>query len=381
MLAADWQKPAFNRGTNKMMHQATRRGVLQTMGLGMAAALPILHARRGFAASPKKFKIALSNSYIGNKWRLEMENVFKASLLMEPFASEVEGTYFNSGNDVSKQSQQISNLIAERVDAIVIDAASPTALNGIIHQATSRGILVVCFDNNVTAPSAIKVNISQSALGAGLAEWIVKEIKGQGNVIMVTGVAGTQDDLDRNEAANAVWAKNPGIKVVNRYTGMWDSSTAERNTAAVLPSLPKIDGIWCQGGTDGVLKAFISANRPLPPTAGECENGFRKMMMGIGGHQVQGVSAGSPPYLSVMGLELARRILNGSYPKKDIDVANVFLTNADLKLGVNVFADQPDSFFDDFTAGGADSPVQICGAAAISGAACPGKLIINLPKV
>ena len=364
-----------------MTHQATRRALIRTAGLGIAG-LPLLVARPSWAQTPgKTYKIALSNSYIGNKWRLEMENVFKGALLMEPFKSQVVGSVFNSGNDVSKQSQQLSNLIAEEVDAICIDAASPTALNGIIHQATSRGILVVCFDNQVTAPSAIKVNISQSALATGLAEWVAKTINGQGNVIMVTGVAGTQDDLDRNQAAEAVWAKYPGIKVVNRYTGMWDSSTAERNTSAVLPSLPKIDGIWCQGGTDGVLKAFISANRPLPPTAGECENGFRKMMLGIGGHTVQGCSAGSPPYLSLMALELSRRILEGSYPKKDIDVPNVFLTNKDLKLGVNVFTDQPDSLFDDFTAGGPTSPVDICGAAAISGSACPDKLIINLPAV
>jgi ribose transport system substrate-binding protein len=364
-----------------MTHHASRRALLQTVGLGLAG-LPLLVARPSLAQTPgKTYKIALSNSYIGNKWRLEMENVFKSALLMEPFKSQVVGSVYNSGNDVSKQSQQMSNLIAEEVDAICIDAASPTALNGIIHQATSRGILVVCFDNAVTAPSAIKVNISQFELGQGLANWIVKQINGQGNVIMVTGVAGTQVDLDRNKGAESVWAQHPGIKIVNRYTGMWDSSTAERNTAAVLPSLPKIDAIWCQGGTDGVLKAFISANRPLPPTGGECENGFRKMMLGIGGHTVQGCSVGSPPYLSLMALELSRRILEGSYPKRDINVPNVFLTNADLKLGVNVFTDEPDSFFDDFTAGGPTTPVDICAAAAISGSACPGKLYINLPAV
>lgn len=364
-----------------MTHQATRRTLLRTAGLGMAG-LPLLVARPSWAqTSGKVHKIALSNSYIGNKWRLEMENVFKAALLMEPFKSQVQGSVYNSGNDVSKQSQQFSNLIAEEVDAICIDAASPTALNGIIHQATSRGILVICFDSGVTAPSAIKVNISQFDLGKGWAEWIVKQINGQGNVIMVTGVAGTQVDLDRNRGADSVWAQHPGIKVVNRFTGMWDSSTAERNTAAVLPSLPKIDAIWCQGGTDGVLKAFISANRPLPPTGGECENGFRKMMLGIGGHQVTGYSSGSPPYLSLMALELARRILEGSYPKKDINVPNVFLSNADLKLGVNVFTDQPDSFFDDFTAGGPTSPVDVCAAAAVSASACTDKLYINLPPV
>ena len=352
-------------------------------GLGIAGMLPALALRSALAqpASGKKFKIALSNSFIGNKWRLEMENLFKAALLMEPFASTVEATVFNSGNDVSKQSQQMSNLIAERVDAIVIDAASPTALNGIIQQATSRGILVVCFDNNVTAPSALKVNISQLELGRGLADWLVKQLGGKGNVVMVTGVAGTQVDLDRNNGADEVWAKNPGIKVVNRFTGMWDSSTAERNTAAVLPSLPQVDGIWCQGGTDGVLRAFLSANRALPPTAGECENGFRRFMLGQDGHKVVGCSSGSPPYLSLMALELARRVLDHSYPKRDIDVPNVFITDDQLKLGSNVFTDQPDSFYDDFTAGGANPLVDVCVQAAADGTACPAKLVINLPAV
>src|ERR1700749_891295 len=114
-----------------MTGSMTRRQVLGDgatglLGLSLADSLPLAALA---AEEAKKFKIALSNSYIGNKWRIEMENVFKAALDMEPFKSEVDGTWFNSGNDVSKQSQQLSNLIAERVDAILINAASPTGLN------------------------------------------------------------------------------------------------------------------------------------------------------------------------------------------------------------------------------------------------------------
>jgi hypothetical protein len=101
---------------------------------------------------------------------------------------------------------------------------------------------------------------------------------------------------------------------------MWDSSVAQRNTSSVLPSLPTIDGIWAQGGTDGVLKAFISAGRSLPPTAGEAENGFRKFMIGYQGHKVEGLSIGQPPFLSIVALELARRILRGDYPKQDVTI-------------------------------------------------------------
>ncbi|WP_298254134.1 sugar ABC transporter substrate-binding protein [Bradyrhizobium sp.] len=367
-----------------MTGQFTRRGALGLGAAGLisagAAGGVLLSPRLASAAPDKKFKIALSNSFIGNKWRIEMENVFKAALQMEPFKSEVEGSWFNSGNDVSKQSQQISNLIAKKVDAIVVNAASPTGLNGILTQATERGIVVVSFDNVVTAPSVLKVNTDQVAFGKQLAEFLVKKMNGKGNVIMVTGVAGTTVDEDRNKGAEAVWAQHPDIKVVNRYTGMWDSATAERNTAAILPSLPQIDGIWCQGGTDGVLKAFISAKRPLPPTAGEAENGFRKFMLGYMDHKVDGLSIGQPPFLSVISLELARRILANKYPKKDITIPFPFVTNDTVKQGETVFEKLPDSFFTDFTDAGPNATVKLCVEAATDGKACSGELNVNLPS-
>ena len=199
-----------------MTHIITRRTLLAGSGLAAAyaglAGLPVARA----ATAPitgRKLKIALSNSFIGNKWRLTMENLFKAALLMEPYKSEVEGTWFNSGNDVSKQSQQLSNLISQGVDAILIDAASPTGLNGILKQASDRGILVVSFDNTVTEPSGLTISMDEFGFGVQWAEWLVKKLNGQGNVIMITGVAGTFDDEQRNKGADSVWAQEP------RYQG------------------------------------------------------------------------------------------------------------------------------------------------------------------
>ena len=208
-----------------MVSTIKRRGLFQVAGLAATAygaGLVFPGVRTAGAAEARKFKIALSNSYIGNKWRIEMENVYKASLQAEPYASQVDGSWYNSGNNVTEQSQQISNLIASEVDAILIDAASPVGLNGILRQATARGIVVVSFDNIVTEPSVLKVNISQYELGKTLASWLAKKLNGQGNVIMVTGVAGTQVDEDRNKGADDVWRNYPGITVVNRYSGMWD---------------------------------------------------------------------------------------------------------------------------------------------------------------
>ncbi|HLX19427.1 MAG TPA: sugar ABC transporter substrate-binding protein [Gaiellaceae bacterium] len=338
----------------------------------------------GAAAAPQTtYKIALSNSFIGNKWRIEMENLFKGACKMPPYTTTVSCSVYNSGNDVSKQTQQISNLISQGVNSIVIDAASPTGLNGIIGQACARHILVVSYDNTVTAPCALQVNTDQFAFGAELAQAIATDLHGKGNVIMVTGVAGTYADDQRNKGADSVWKKYPGIKIVARYTGMWDSSTAERNTAAQLPSLPHIDGIWCQGGTDGVLKAFIAAKRtPLPVTAGEAENGFRKFMLPQGylGQHVTGLSLGQPPFLVLAALELAREVLSGTHAKKSVNLPYPAVTQKTVKDGVTVFPKLADSFFDDFTDSGPKATVQICVQAALTGAACPGRLLVRLPK-
>jgi len=336
----------------------------------------------GASSTDGKYQIALSNSYIGNKWRIEMVNDFKSTCASKPWKDQVDCSVYNSGNDVSKQSQQISNLISQRVDAILIDAASPTGLNGVIKQACDRGILVISFDALATAPCGLTVATDNYDFGKQLAQWLVQQLHGQGDIIQVTGVAGTSVDTDRNNGAAAVWKQNPGIHVVAKYTGEWDSSTAQRNTAAQLPSLPKIDGIWAQGGTDGILKAFVEDGRSLPPTAGEAENGFRKFMMkdGYNGHHVEGISIGQPPYLSVVSLELARQILSGEHPKQSVKLPFPVVTNDTIDPGVNVFPDLEDSFFDTFTDSGPNAAVLICKDAALTGKQCPTAPKVQLPE-
>lgn len=335
----------------------------------------------GSSAPSDQLRIPLANSSIGNTWRLEMENTYRAALGAEPYRSQVFGEVYNSSNDMSDQAAQLSNLISARVDAIVIDAASPTGLNGVVSQAIARGILVVSFDNIVTAPGALQVNTDQFLFGKQLALWLTHQIKGKGNIIMVTGVPGTFVDTQRNAGAMSVFSKHPQIKIVNQFSGMWDSAVAQRNTAAVLPSLPKIDGIWAQGGTDGILKAFQSAGRPLPPTAGESENGFREFMSGEKtGHKLAGYSIGQPTYLVLIALELARRVLRREYPRKNVTVPFQVATTHTVKRGVTVFPQLQDSFFTPFTDISPARLVEVPLAEVQTGKTTRPRMEVKLPK-
>jgi ribose transport system substrate-binding protein len=253
----------------------------------------------------------------------------------------------------------------------------------VVKQACDRGILVVSFDSTVTEECGVQVNTDQVKFGEELAQFLVDKLGDKGgNIIRVTGVAGTSVDTDRNKGADNVFAKNPQIKVVSTFAGEWDSATAQRNTAGALPSLPKIDGIWAQGGHDGILKAFLDAGRPLPVTAGEAENGFRKFMAKqgyLGAPQVDGLSIGQPPFLSIASLETALQILEGKRPKKNVLLDFPKATSDDIVPGETVFPKLEDSFFVAFTDAGEKPIVKVCVDAALTGKPCPERPIVNLP--
>jgi ribose transport system substrate-binding protein len=371
-----------------MEHQLmkTKRLLSALLASALVAAIVVTAAsassHKASTSSAKVFRIALANSFIGNTWRLEMENIFKAGCQMPPYNKEISCSVFNSGNDVATQTQQISNLISQGVNAIVIDAASATGLNAVVAQACARGIVVVSFDNVVTAPCGQTVNTNQLEFGKLGAQFLVNKLHGKGNVVMVTGVPGTFGDTQRNLGVLDVFKANPGIHVVAKYSGMWDSATAESTTAAQLPSLPKINGIWVSGGTDGVMKALVDAKySPLPVMAGEAENGFRRYLLpgGYNSKTVVGQSLGQPPFLSLASLQLALEILQKKHAKTSVVLPFPIVNNQTVKLGKTVFSTEPDSFFDDFTDSGPKATVVICLKAALTGTACPGSLHIQVP--
>ena len=99
--------------------------------------------------------IGLSNSYYGNTWRKQMVESFtrvaeeaKAAGLIKDYVIQ------NGDGSVNAQIAQINSFILEGVDAICINAASPTALNSVIDTAVAAGIPCIAFDSTVENDNA-----------------------------------------------------------------------------------------------------------------------------------------------------------------------------------------------------------------------------------
>jgi ribose transport system substrate-binding protein len=333
-------------------------------GGGAASTFDAAACYRPAAADTKKVKfdaktgpyvIALSNSYIGNVWRTQMIKMAKAYAELPDIKPQIKQFLVNSsGNDAAAQISQIENMIAAGAQAIIINAASPTALDPVVKKAQSQGIVVLAFDNIVETPGVVIVNEDQIEFGRNMADWLVKKLGGKGNVLMVNGVAGTSVDADRAKGAKEVFAANSGIKVVAEVNGDWDPGKAQQVTSTALSSYPDINGVWCQGGTDGVVRAFQQAGKPLVPVAGEAENGFRKQLLQLKDQGLSGISIGQTPGMVAVCIRAAIDLLGGKELPQTISIPLPSATSEELKDGVNVFTNLPDNFF---------TPIQIapCG--------------------
>jgi ribose transport system substrate-binding protein len=338
---------------------------------------------QGVNGSPKRtFKIALSMSYVGNDWQIEAKNIVNAEAKTPPYDhlvkldNYVAGAAGAGGADVERQIEQMQQMIAKGYDAIVTFPISPTALNPVVKQACARGVVVIAYDGELTEPCAYNVHINQVAAGKFTAEWLAKQLHGKGNIVEANGVPGTSVDTQRRQGAASVWKKNPGIKVIAQFPGLWDQASTQQGMARILGARKDINGVWAQVGF-GALQAYKAAKRPLVPMVGESENGFRAAMED---GTVKGISYGSPPYTGAYALKEAVAILQGHKMPKLMQVPLPLNTKDQLKKctdvskGCNVFpsAKAPSTgFFADFY--DRELAPELCLAAATSGKPCPGR--------
>ena len=218
-------------------------------------------------ADTSKMKIAFSNNYAGNSWRQAMLKSYEAvtQKAVKDGAVAASDIFTTADKEVPTQAAQIQNLILQGYNAIVINAASPDALNGAIKQACDAGIVVVSFDGVVTEPCAYRVVVDFKSMGEEEVEQMAKfEPKG-GDLLEIRGLAGTSIDEAIHQGILEGVKKHPDFKIVNSVTGDWDQTTAQKAVATVLPSLPPIVGVVDQGGDGyGAAQAIAAAGKPRP---------------------------------------------------------------------------------------------------------------------
>lgn len=298
-------------------------------------------------AGGEGYVVALCNYSIGNSWRAQMEQEFVAEaekLKAEGVVSEYYIT--NSNEDINKQISDMQDLITKKVDAIVITAASPTALAPVVEEAAEAGIKVVSFDNVVeTDEQVATVSIDEKEFGRIGAEWLVDKLDGKGKIVVLNGIAGTATDSLRWGGAEEVFKQYPDIEILGSANASWDYAQGKAAMESMLSAYPEIDGVWSQGGamTQGAIDAFIAAGRDLVPMTSEGNNGAIRAWIENKDKGLSCIAPSNPTYTSAEALRVVIKALNGEDIPGNVvmDIETVTEENVDQYYR----SDMPDSFW------------------------------------
>ncbi len=283
---------------------------------GTAACLGLVLSASGLiapaTAARKPYTIYLSNNFVGNDWRQQMERTAAVAVTKPPLKDEVTLKVENAEGTVQGQISSLTNIIRAKPDAIVIDAASGTALNPVIERACAAGIVVVSFDQVVTADCAYKLEADFDAMSHDQAIWMATVLGGKGDVFMDRGLAGAPISARLEKGFEDVLKAYPDIHVIGYFNGNYALGPEQAGVASLLAAHPKVDGIFSQAYGTGAMKALQDAGRPIVPIAGAAFNGTAVQCAQTRGAKC--VLGPNPPYLSAEAIKLAVAVIEGRKP-------------------------------------------------------------------
>ena len=270
-------------------------------------------------------RIALSNNYAGNSWRQAMlrswDTVTKPAV--EQGIVAAADPFTTAENQVTEQAAQIQNLVLQGYDAIVLNAASPDALNGAVKEACDAGVTVVSFDGIVTEPCAWRIAVDFKQMGKDEVLYLAEKMPEGGKLLEIRGLAGVFVDDEISKGIHEGVAENSQFEVVGSVHGDWDQAKAQAAVAGILPSLSEdIVAVVTQGGDGyGAAQAFAAAGRPTPLIImgnRQDELAWWKEQKEANGYETMSVSIA--PGVSTLAFWVAQQILDGQEVPQDLVV-------------------------------------------------------------
>jgi ribose transport system substrate-binding protein len=294
---------------------------LAISSVGSVAAQDSSAAPAASAAAGGSYTIGVSNTVAGNGWREEMICSIKAQAVSSGQVASLNIAHRNT--DSAGQLEDIRNLIAADVDAIIINASDPSALDAAIKEATDAGIVVVAVDSAVTEPTAYVLENNQAEYARLGADWLFETLGGEGSVFYMRGLAGHSADTDRDTGFKAALAEYPNITIANEVFTSWQQDEGKQQMLDMIASGQQVDGVWTSGIDNVIVDAYVESGAPLVPIVGADNAGFVTQLATVDG--LVGAAVTNPGTVGGAGVTLALDILNGNRPAVPADEASRFV--------------------------------------------------------
>lgn len=261
-----------------------------------------------------------------NSWATIYDETLKAR------AAELGVTLEYAGADgkEDKQVNDINDLLAKGVDALIVTPMGP-AIKAPIERAAAEGIpVILCTGIVDTDTNVSRVDRDNRLNGALSAEWIAQKVGAAGKIVMLAGIPGVPTAESRLEGANEVFAQYPDIEILDSQYTNWSPTEGKTVMEQMITKYgDTIDAIWSDSGLQnvGVIQAYNEAGLSVPPITAEPLNGFLKLAKE---NNVEFAAIGYPPTHSADCLDTAIAALEGQPVSSFVNVDVPIFTDAEI---------------------------------------------------
>jgi ribose transport system substrate-binding protein len=164
-----------------------------------------------------------------------------------------------------EQANQLQDMVTvNKINTLVIFPLESAALTQPVSQVKGKGVYVTVVDRGLTTTAAQDAYIAgdNTAFGKLPAEYLVKQLGGKGNVVVLRGIATTLDN-ERFNAFSEVLKEHPDVKILDAKYGNWNRDDAFKVMQDYLTRFKQIDAVWAADDdmAIGVKKAIDQARR------------------------------------------------------------------------------------------------------------------------
>jgi len=237
-----------------------------------------------------------------------------------------------------EQMQIMENMITRRVDAICIVPSSSQGLIPVLRKAEKAGIPVINLDTKFDAEAIKAAGLkpipfigTDNYYGAQIAGWFALSLLGaEGEVAILTGVAGQQNAADRRNGFYDIVSEYDGIKVVAEQTANWEVEQGYNVTQNILQANPGLDLIFASNDNMGLgaRKAVEEAKKDITVIGYDAvPAALDAVKMGT----FAGTIAQFPAEMGIKGVQTALDIKAGKEVPTNIQTASklIYMANVD----------------------------------------------------
>jgi ribose transport system substrate-binding protein len=323
--------------------KATTVAVLLTLSLFITscekqeAAPPVPPAGKADKAD-RKFKIALVMKSLANEFFLTMENGAKKHQQEHNSEYELIANGIKDEKDVARQIDLIEQMIAQKVDAIVIAPADSKALVAVSKKVMDSGIVVINidnkFDDSVLKDKGITIPFvgPDNRKGAYMAaKYLVDRLERGDQVAIIEGIPNAFNAVQRRlgfeDAIN-----EGGLTLAVSQTANWEMDKANMVVSSIIIEHPDLKAILC--ANDNMALGAVAALRASGKTGKVQVVGFDNISS-VQRLIKEGTILCSmdqhADLLAVYGIEYALKILKGAEKPEDYETPVDLITVESLK--------------------------------------------------